>query len=301
MFSQVNFIPFQKKPMETLEMIEAKSISYKNLKKCLNTTFFFFFLFHSNHIYSQSEYNMYLTETVLVNPNTIEFEVYIQSLNDNFILTSYQCTFWVDQDIENGGKLTFEYVDSTSHLSNLPGFVIGLNNLDGHRKLTFASFAGLDVIKAAPIMVGRFRIHGTEEFTTVNPNITWDFGGTVPTMLTGETYQNITLPINHGYNFTLGFNSQADVLPKEHKLLQNYPNPFNPTTKISFSLLKEADINLTIYNVLGQEIKNIINDRFNSGTHTVIFEGKGLSNGLYFCKLKVDNKSIGVIKMILLK
>ena len=177
---------------------------------------------------------MTLANVSFITEDIIEFEINIASANELFILTSYQCSFLFNPNIADGGALTFMYVDGTSQLTNLPSFAIGINNLDGQSKLTFASIAGLDIITESPTLVGKFRLQNTEAYAPFEPNITWNFDGNVSTILTDETFQNITIPANHNYNITLGLNSQNSPIPSEYKLFQNYPNPFNPTTKINF-------------------------------------------------------------------
>jgi len=86
-----------------------------------------------------------------------------------------------------------------------------------------------------------------------------------------------------------------------HFLLnQNYPNPFNPTTKISFTLPKETQVKLDVYNVLGVLVTNLIDMRYPAGTHFVNFNGSYLSSGIYFYTLQADNFR-ETKKMVLLK
>ena len=69
-------------------------------------------------------------------------------------------------------------------------------------------------------------------------------------------------------------------------LSQNYPNPFNPSTNIKYSIPKEGRVNLTVYNVLGQKIKELINETKPAGTYEIIFNTNSLSSGLYFYRLQ---------------
>ena len=85
----------------------------------------------------------------------------------------------------------------------------------------------------------------------------------------------------------------------------NYPNPFNPTTTISFSLPDEQEIELSIYNIKGQKVKQLINGQLTAGNHTMIWDGKdtngkSVGTGIYFYKLKTGKKEISR-KMLLLK
>lgn len=75
--------------------------------------------------------------------------------------------------------------------------------------------------------------------------------------------------------------------PTLYRLYQNYPNPFNPTTKIRFDLSGDAQVNLTVYDVLGREVVQLINDERQSGVHDVLFDGTHLASGVYYYRLMV--------------
>ena len=87
--------------------------------------------------------------------------------------------------------------------------------------------------------------------------------------------------------------------------ITNYPNPFNPETKLFFSLPNEQNIKLTVYNLKGQKVKQLVSGQFAAGEHSVVWAGKDdngkqVSSGLYFYKLKTNEKVISK-KMLLLK
>ena len=75
----------------------------------------------------------------------------------------------------------------------------------------------------------------------------------------------------------------------EYNLAQNYPNPFNPNTNISFILPESGNVKLTIYNLLGQEIKTLVNGFKESGVHNVSFDARDLNSGIYLYKLEANN------------
>lgn len=89
--------------------------------------------------------------------------------------------------------------------------------------------------------------------------------------------------------------------PDRFELFQNYPNPFNPRTTITYSLPERADIELLIYNVLGQRVALLIKEKQEQGTYNVEFDGMQLSSGIYFYRLTADINIIAVKKMILTK
>jgi flagellar hook assembly protein FlgD len=93
--------------------------------------------------------------------------------------------------------------------------------------------------------------------------------------------------------------------PQNIKLKQNYPNPFNPSTTISFSLDKPANIHLIIYSADGTEIASLVNGYQTEGKHSVVWNGTDangieVSSGIYFYTLKTDKKAV-TKKMLLLR
>lgn len=89
-------------------------------------------------------------------------------------------------------------------------------------------------------------------------------------------------------------------LPAQYDLKQNYPNPFNPSTSIAYSIPKSGLVTIKIYNILGQELRELVNQMMNPGTYNVSFDASSLTSGVYFYSLSVDNFT-QVKKMMLLK
>ena len=87
-----------------------------------------------------------------------------------------------------------------------------------------------------------------------------------------------------------------------YQLEQNYPNPFNPETTISFSLKEEQEVDLSIYNLLGEKVVNLCEGRYDAGSYNIKFNAKNLSSGIYFytLNLKDANKQLSK-KMVYLK
>ena len=87
--------------------------------------------------------------------------------------------------------------------------------------------------------------------------------------------------------------------------LTNYPNPFNPSTTISFTLIRPESIKLSIYNIKGQLVRSLINDRKEAGRYSIIWDGiddnnNTVSSGIYFYRLETSSK-IETKKMLLMK
>lgn len=79
--------------------------------------------------------------------------------------------------------------------------------------------------------------------------------------------------------------NENNEIPQNFSLFQNYPNPFNPTTTISFNILKEGLVNLSIYNALGEKKAEIVNEVMNAGMHNITFNASNLASGVYFYKI----------------
>jgi hypothetical protein len=75
-------------------------------------------------------------------------------------------------------------------------------------------------------------------------------------------------------------------LPTTFKLEQNFPNPFNPSTTIQFELPKSAHVTLTIYNILGQVVRTLVDEERPAGVHNVRFDAGRLASGVYFYRLR---------------
>ncbi|HEX9252145.1 MAG TPA: FlgD immunoglobulin-like domain containing protein, partial [Ignavibacteriaceae bacterium] len=98
--------------------------------------------------------------------------------------------------------------------------------------------------------------------------------------------------------------------PSNFILDQNYPNPFNPSTQIKFSLPISSNVRITIYNLLGEVVRELLNTDMNSGVHTIQWNsddasGRKVSSGIYFYELNANgvngNQFNQVRKMILMK
>jgi len=88
-------------------------------------------------------------------------------------------------------------------------------------------------------------------------------------------------------------------------LSQNYPNPFNPVTTIQFSLARKGTVELTIYDVKGRRVKNLLSDKLEAGRHTITWDGRNergqvVTSGVYFYRLDTNDKTVSR-KMVLLK
>lgn len=90
-----------------------------------------------------------------------------------------------------------------------------------------------------------------------------------------------------GFRNGLILNSEEDlIIPNGVSLAQNYPNPFNPRTTITFSLNKQEQVTLEVFNMTGQLVETITDKLYGSGSHSVILRADHLASGVYFYRLK---------------
>ncbi len=88
--------------------------------------------------------------------------------------------------------------------------------------------------------------------------------------------------------------------PSKFALYNNYPNPFNPTTTIKYEIPKTVNVSLKIYDLLGREVRTLINQEQKPGFYEIPFGSSELSSGIYFYVLRAGN-FMQTKKMILLK
>ena len=159
----------------------------------------------------------------------------------------------------------------------------------------------------------------TDPFNLANPNVTPLPGS--PVLTGGATPPNdgfFDITANHpgalsddpAKNWTLNWTTypsgvtdvenNASQIITDFKLEQNYPNPFNPSTLINFSVPEAAQVKLSVYNILGQEVAVLVDEFVNAGSYSKAFNAAGISTGLYIYRLESNNVSISK-KMTLLK
>jgi len=93
---------------------------------------------------------------------------------------------------------------------------------------------------------------------------------------------------------------EVSSIPSTFALHQNFPNPFNPTTNINFSIPRASLVSLDVYSITGEEVFKMSDKVFESGNHTVKFDGSSLPSGIYFYRLRAGS-FVETKKMLLLK
>jgi hypothetical protein len=118
-----------------------------------------------------------------------------------------------------------------------------------------------------------------------------------------------TSPYTSGYQLlprrTTDFETPTSVngengIPTIYSLEQNYPNPFNPTTNIKFSIPERGFVTVKVYDILGNEVRTLVNEVMDASFYNVLFDASNLSTGVYLYRIQVNN-FIAVKKMLLIK
>ncbi len=119
---------------------------------------------------------------------------------------------------------------------------------------------------------------------------------------------NVNIVLPHGSAFILQVNGNVTgvtsvndkFIPENFSLSQNYPNPFNPSTKINYAITESSLVTIKIYDMLGREVKILVNEEKPAGSYTINFNSENLASGVYFYKLTAGNFT-ATKKLMLLK
>lgn len=171
---------------------------------------------------------------------------------------------------------------------------------------------------------GAILTYGTDEDTTVTADesgnysffVPYDWTGTLTPSMTGYTFVPDTLFFanvlmstdTNDFTPSLILNVEQDygnVIPKEYSLGQNSPNPFNPSTVIHFAIPRTASVSLKVYNIVGQEVADLIVGTLPAGVFWTTWDGtdmngRGVSSGVYFYRLQAGDYT-ETKKMLLMK
>jgi hypothetical protein len=100
--------------------------------------------------------------------------------------------------------------------------------------------------------------------------------------------------------FVENIESDYKSVPKVYNLAQNFPNPFNPNTVINYQLPVSSDVELSVYNLLGQKVATLVSGRMEAGFHQIEWDATGFATGVYFYQMKAADFT-DVRKMILIQ
>ena len=134
------------------------------------------------------------------------------------------------------------------------------------------------------VVVNRIGFNNNSYFGII---LDYDFGTELPN-------------INFVMEGTVSVNQINSIVPASFNLYQNYPNPFNPVTKIKFDVKKSDNVKISVYNLQGKMVKEVVNQVLPAGSFEVSFDGKELSSGMYVYRMETNGNMI-TKKMSLVK
>lgn len=251
---------------------------------------------------------------------------YFVDANNGWIITSSSSMgsappYYISHTTDGGANWSVQYTDNTKgKLSNLQftdlnnGWAVGdsakiLKTTNGGNNWIPITNTGNNAKNEAVFFINaNVGWIGSRQFSNQGQAVilhTTDGGGSWSIQNTPSQYKIFSIyfaDVNNGW-FTADFgvightaNGGAteveagnNIIPTRFSLSQNYPNPFNPTTTIDFSIPKACLVTLKIYDMLGREIKTLVDENKVAGSYNVKFDALLLTSGIYFYQLQADN------------
>ncbi len=243
----------------------------------------------------QNEYNQYKSIQVdtqcafkIINPETGTWKADIST--ENYSQTPSEYSFWVlssnalklDMDFENSHLQPGEPIRITTQLTNdgpVPAANVQyqIERPDGHIVTMDASDTGVSGVTeyTDTTTPGNYIITAIATGNNANPfkrivrEAVWVDGGEEP------------------------LDAEIAPEPVTEYTLSNSPNPFNPETEIAFSLPEASDVSIVIYNMLGQKVRTLVDDKMDAGNHVRVWNGKddngrSVGSGIYLYRMKAD-------------
>jgi len=196
------------------------------------------------------------------------------SLDDNF--SAYSGQF----DVSYPGELTF--VNAAASADNSDWRVITKND----NGILSVACAGITPTSKSIVELIFIKEGASPDFSKI----------TIGELMVDESVFSGTIPLKQ---------PSQNLLPTEFSLGNNYPNPFNPVTNISFDLPTPSNIQVTVFNLLGQKVRSLASGYYEAGNHTVTWDATDdtrsvVASGVYFYQLRTDNLTLNK-KMVLMK
>ncbi len=209
------------------------------------------------------------------------------------------------------GRILFQYEDMQGPVASM---ITGIQNGTGEIASQVAycdnyAYSGLATLIQMPWLYAEPASGTVPAGSQITVDINLDATSLDPRIYQGNLYiasndVNIALdPISVPVTLDLQtgiFDDHGNELPTSYNLAHNYPNPFNAQTLIEFALPHDSDVELVIYNMLGQEVDNLVSGRLGAGRHSAIWDASDVSSGIYFYKIQAGEFT-ETQKMLLIK
>ena len=220
------------------------------------------------------------------------FDVILEG--DDFIFGGCELVIKFDSTYLNGGEGSVTMIDPISNHHNT---MVTSSEL---RFFLFADVNENDTVRKKGTRLCQIKFETTAGRFSGNSNMKWFNQHCNVVMERNDSMIVITDTNNHHIENNLTNISYTTSIPREFSLSQNYPNPFNPTTTIDFNLPLSGNVKLSVYDIIGKEIINIIDQKKDAGEYSVTIDASNLSTGTYFYRLEVD-EFVETKKMMLIK
>jgi hypothetical protein len=165
------------------------------------------------------------------------------------------------------------------------------------------SLQWIDTVGATIGQEFKFGIYGCDNEGGFGNNHIENISDVNPTFTLASQFGSIDPPKFNAWDYTnqrpTGVENKTSV-PLSYRLEQNYPNPFNPSTKIEYSTTSAGIVTLKVFNLLGQVVQTLTNEKQEAGNHFIVFDASKLSSGIYFYQITAG-KFVATKKMMFLK
>ncbi len=294
-----------------------------------------FYMFDSDENFSEVTYSL-LTDTVASNPYNVEIiQKSYSNGGDNFVfirygfinmndttLSDFYSGIFIDWDIDNyatnvGGYALDEHLVYQTDPGDPYYGVTAINGLDGGAVTTSFpddamegredAFSFISNVSSDPVTSGAD--YRTFQGTSLGDIAPGDTAWVTFAIVAGDDLLGIRENANAAFAkaMEIGWTDiqvavkDKEVIPEAFYVDQNYPNPFNPSTTIKFGVPQEAQVDMRIYDILGQQVSVLINNEvMRPGVHTVQFNASRLASGTYIYRIKAGDK-VFTKKMMLIK
>jgi len=236
-------------------------------------------------------FNVHVNGEFLETQQIVATAVYDMVDTTKFLSDTVNINIAINQQIQSfdaSSKMCFLLKNQTTYTeyyATYPNFVTKVNNIN----------SGLTVSINDPTIVSR-DLHSLG-FTGKNDGETFaviEYKGLKDTIYFNVNGESITGILDDGQNST------NSGIPDRYELFQSYPNPFNPTTTIKYSIPRVSFVNIRIYDILGREVKTLVNEEKLPGMYSIQFNGGNFTSGVYFYRLQAGS-FVETKKFILLK
>lgn len=212
------------------------------------------------------------------------------SYDTNFVAATYNFS-----SINQGDSLTHDFTLFSAN-STISGKVTVGGNSPSWSINVFAYNSDSSNVQTMTDANGNYVLHVSSliyNYSILLGNYPSGYNFQNPIAHAGDTNVNIDLTLT-------GVKQISSNIPKKYSLSQNFPNPFNPSTIIRYDIPKSSFVHLTVYNILGQEVAELVNKEQSAGSYSAIFNASNFSSGIYFYRLQAGN-FVQIRKSLLLK